>query len=226
MELLTTREFNGVSLDCYKADNERDGFWVTREQIGRLLEYSNPRDAIAKIHQRNQERLDKFSGVVKLSTPEGGSQNTTVYNFKGFLEICRFSNQPKADAVMDFAWSVMDGIRRTGFYATYNKSPEEIIFEQARVMLEHSRRLAAIEDKVNTLETKIETRPADYYTVAGYASLRGVKVDVSKANMLGRRAAKLSRLNDYEIGKTQDARYGSVNTYHQDILKTVFEEVR
>ena len=33
MELLTTKEFNGVALDCYKADNEGDGFWATRKQI-------------------------------------------------------------------------------------------------------------------------------------------------------------------------------------------------
>ena len=51
MDLLTTREFNGIALDCYKADNETDGFWATREQIGRLLEYENPRMAIAKIHE-------------------------------------------------------------------------------------------------------------------------------------------------------------------------------
>ena len=62
--------------------------------------------------------------MVKLSTPEGGTQDTTVYNFKGLLEICRYSNQPKADAVMDFLWNIADEIRRTGFYATPNKIDE------------------------------------------------------------------------------------------------------
>lgn len=118
MELLTTRKFNGVALDCYKAENEDDGFWATREQIGQLLEYDNPRISIANIHNRNKERLDKFSGVIKLITPQGTQQSTTIYNFKGFLEICRYSNQPKANAVMDFAWSVMDEIRHNGSYGT------------------------------------------------------------------------------------------------------------
>ena len=115
MELLTTREFNGVALDCYRADNENDGFWATREQIGQLLEYEYPREAIGKIHQRNKDRLDHFSSEVTLTT-EAGTRLTTVYNFKGFLEICRFSNQPKANAVIDFAWNIMDEIRRTGSY--------------------------------------------------------------------------------------------------------------
>ena len=118
MKLLMTKSFNGVQLNCYRADNAADDFWATREQIGRLLEYAEPRIAIAKIHQRNQDRIDKFSGVVKLVTPEGGTQDTTVYNFKGLLEICRYSNQPKANAVIDFLWDIADEIRRTGYYAT------------------------------------------------------------------------------------------------------------
>ena len=121
MEILTTRKFNGVALDCYKAENEDDGFWATREQIGRLLGYAEPMKAVAKIHERNQERLDKFSTIVNLTTVEGErtvTRNIIVYNFMGFLEICRYSNQPKANAVIDFAWAIMNEIRRNGSYGT------------------------------------------------------------------------------------------------------------
>ena len=124
MDLLMTRNFNGVQLDCYKADNEQDDFWATREQIGRLLGYADPMRAIAHIHERNQARLDKFSSVCKLSTVEGSrtvTREVIVYNFKGLLEICRFSNQAKANEVMDFLWNIADEIRRTGFYATPQK---------------------------------------------------------------------------------------------------------
>ena len=119
MELLTTKEFDGVTLDCYKAKNEDDGFWATREQIGQLLEYENPRVSIANIHNRNIERLDKFSRVIKMITHEENrdvTREVTVYNFKGVLEICRFSNQPKANTVIDFAWSIMDEIRKNGHF--------------------------------------------------------------------------------------------------------------
>ena len=115
MEILTTRSFNGVQLDCYKSDNAEDDFWATREQIGRLLGYSEPMKAIAKIHERHKENLDRYSSVDKLTT-EAGERETVIYNFKGFLEICRYSNQPKAEAVISFCWNVMDEIRRTGSY--------------------------------------------------------------------------------------------------------------
>lgn len=129
MNLLMTKEFNGVALDCYKADNEDDGFWATRKQIGRLLGYSEPMKAIAKIHERNTGRLNRFSTIVKLTTVEGSrtvTRDTIVYNFKGFLEICRFSNQPNANDVMDLAWNIMDEIRQKGIYMTPAKA-EEII---------------------------------------------------------------------------------------------------
>ena len=115
MELLTTREFNGAVLDCYKAEKDADGFWATREQIGRLLGYKNPSDSIAKIHNRHKKNLDRYSSMDILST-EAGERETVIYNFKGFLEICRYSNQPKAEAVISFCWEVMDEIRRTGSY--------------------------------------------------------------------------------------------------------------
>ena len=50
-----------------------------------------------------------------------------IYNFKGFLEICRFSNQPKANAVIDFAWNVMDEIRRTGTYTPHIEAAKTLL---------------------------------------------------------------------------------------------------
>ena len=103
-------------------------------------------------------------------------------------------------------------------------TPEEYLFEQARIMLEHSRRLSAVENKVDQIEARIETRPEHCYTVAGYASLRGINVDVNRANMLGRKAAKLSREYGYDVYQTQDIGFGTENIYHEDILKSVFAE--
>ena len=118
MELLTTKHFHGNALDCYVQPEQRytGEFWATREQIGTLLEYSEPRVSIANIHNRNKERLDKFSAVINLITPSG-TQATTVYSFKGLLEICRYSNQPKANDIMDWLFDVADEIRQTGSYS-------------------------------------------------------------------------------------------------------------
>jgi len=64
-------------------------------------------------------------------------------------------------------------------------------------------------------------RHADFFTVAGYASLHGVKWDLKQASGYGRKASKLSRDQGYTIGQINDPRFGQVNTYHVDILKVI-----
>jgi len=85
----------------------------------------------------------------------------------------------------------------------------------------------ALEQQANTLKqlaAKIETSPVEYYTIAGYASLRGIKVDIGKANLLGRKATKISAEYGVSVGRVRDPRFGQVNTYHLDILKETFAE--
>ena len=72
---------------------------MTREQVGKALEYEKPTDGIEVIHRRHKDRLDKYSTTVKLTGVDGKQREHIVYNAKGVYEICRFSRQPKADAL-------------------------------------------------------------------------------------------------------------------------------
>ena len=119
--LIKSTDFDGIAFDCYVEPTQQDkgDFWATRTQIGQLLEYENPRDAIKDIHDRHRGRIDKFSTQRKLRLHEENrvvTREVTVYSFKGLLEICRYSNQSKADAVIDWLWNVVDEIRKTGSY--------------------------------------------------------------------------------------------------------------
>jgi prophage antirepressor-like protein len=107
--LIRTEVFGKVHCDFYRDGN--GDIWLTRNQIGEALEYRNPNDAIKDIHLRHQERLDKFSRVVQIALPSGGKQKTYLYMFKGLYEICRWSQQPKADSFIDWAWDVIENIR-------------------------------------------------------------------------------------------------------------------
>lgn len=111
LTLATQKPFGSLTCDFYKDDSNE--FYITREQIGTALEYSNPRIAIQKIHDRNADRLNPLSTVTKLVTVEGGREVTRdviVYALRGAMEICRFSRQPKADKFMDFVWDVMESL--------------------------------------------------------------------------------------------------------------------
>ena len=77
--------------------------------------------------------------------------------------------------------------------------------------------------ELSDIRAKITATPEQYYTVAGYASLRGLSIDTSKANLLGRKATKISREHDIEVGKAHSSIYGEVNTYHVDVLCEAFK---
>ena len=129
LQLVVSKQFDGFTLDCYvEPDQQNTGdFWATSEQIGRLLGYANPDASIRVIHQRNQERLEKFSTSINLIRVEGGrkvSREVRVYNFKGLLEICRYSQQETANMVIDTLWDIADEIRRTGSYSVHQNEDE------------------------------------------------------------------------------------------------------
>lgn len=107
LSFVKSASFGEVPCDFYGGEND---VWMTREQIGAALEYSEPRVAISKIHTRKKERLDKFSTVTRLVTVDGKEREIMLYNRKGIMEICRHSGQPKADAFIDFCWEIMDDL--------------------------------------------------------------------------------------------------------------------
>ena len=99
LKLLKEDDFLGTRCDFYKDDN--NNIYMTREQIGKALQYSDPIRNISKLHERNKERLDKFSVVVKLTTTDEKQYDTTLYIERGIYEICRFSRQSVADDFYD-----------------------------------------------------------------------------------------------------------------------------
>ena len=99
----------------------------------------------------------------------------------------------------------------------------EIMREQEAKLLEVQNKQTVQDEKIKNIEAKVSTSNSDYYSISGYASLKGYKhLDIRKANLIGRLAAKLSKEYGVDIGKVKDERYGAVNIYHIDILNEAF----
>lgn len=113
LALVKSKNFGNVQCDFY-SDHDKE-IWMTREQIGRALEYSDPDDAIYRIHQRHKDRLDKFSTLDSLSSVEGTrtvTRDVLLYSARGVYEICRWSRQPKANAFYDFVYDILESLRK------------------------------------------------------------------------------------------------------------------
>ncbi len=80
--------------------------------------------------------------------------------------------------------------------------------------------------RVDVMESKVQAtlQPYQgYYSVMAYANIQRITIDNNTANALGKRCSRNSRLLGYPIGKCPDARFGQVGTYHQEVLKNVFD---
>lgn len=159
MVILFSKPFYQVICDFYQQDYE---IYLGRDQIGSALGYSDPQVAIGKIHDRNAERLDKFSTFTELVKVEGTrkiKRNIIAYNLRGVMEICRFSRQPKADEFMDFVWDVMETLFRgeAVLTPTNNNQLSNIIVEQSLEIGSLKDRLTSIEDAIKK-EFQITTR--------------------------------------------------------------------
>lgn len=126
MQLIKTDTYDMVRCDFYTDSGE---YYMTREQIGAALEYDNPQKAIDNLHGRHKERLDNFSVTLNLRATDGKYYDTIVYSRKGIMEICRWSQQPKADAFMDWVWDIMDGLMTGQIKAIKPKSPRALQLE-------------------------------------------------------------------------------------------------
>ena len=134
LKLIVTEKFEGLACNFYN-DAETNEICMTRTQIGEALGYVNPNKAIDKIHQRHNERLNRFSTTVNLGVVEGGRNVTremVVYSTKGVYEICRWSRQPKADAFMDFVWEVVEKFRTGQLQA---KTTDIAVLEKGMTMI-------------------------------------------------------------------------------------------
>lgn len=123
MILVETRTVNETSVNGYYQEEDA---WFTRNEIGEALGYEDCEAAIRMIHNRHKERLDRYSRQVSIVT-NAGLRDAIVYNWRGVYEICRWSKQPKADAVMDALYDMAESVRKKGYFTTI---PDEELLDQ------------------------------------------------------------------------------------------------
>lgn len=108
LKLITTEKFGDVDCNFYR--NMNDNVLLTRKQISNALQYVDE-TAISKIHKKHKNRIDSFSVVAKLASTDGKDYETTLYSERGVMEICRWSNKPKANEFMDWCFDIVEKYR-------------------------------------------------------------------------------------------------------------------
>lgn len=212
--------FNNEEFGEIRTIQINEDVWFVGKDVAEALGYTNTRDAIA----RHIDEEDKRDGVA-IHDSMGREQNPTLINESGVYALVFGSKLESAKKFKHWITSeVLPQIRKTGSYAVA-KSPTELIVLMAQEMDRQAKAVLEVKEDVKRLESKMITVPNEYYTIAGYANLKGKKIDVTKARQIGIYAGKLSRKYGYEIGHVSDARFGTINSYHLDILRDAFRGI-
>lgn len=105
-------------------------------------------------------------------------------------------------------------------------SPAEFLLQQAQIMVEMEKRVAENEKSIQRLEHNIRrTQTTQHLTVIAYANMKGVKPNHYNSSVVGRKATKICKARDLQIGKVVDSKYGLINTYPEEVLEEIFLEM-
>lgn len=212
--------FNNEEFGEIRTVQIKDDVWFVGKDVAQALGYAKPLNAIST-HVDDDDSLKRG-----LTDSLGREQETIFINESGVYALVFGSKLESAKKFKHWITSeVLPQIRKTGSYAMA-KSPTELMVLMAQELDKQAKAVEEVKADMKRLEAKITTSPNEYYTIAGYANLKGKKIDVTRANQIGRYASNLSRKWGYEIGHVSDARYGTVNSYHMDILRDAFRGIK
>jgi hypothetical protein len=85
---------------------------------------------------------------------------------------------------------------------------------------EQDARLAAVEEEMKKVTRSIGA--AGFYSVMAYAAAKKVRITLSEAGTLGRMASKKCKELGVQVCSIPDPRFGTVNTYPEEILEEVW----
>lgn len=98
------------------------------------------------------------------------------------------------------------------------------------ILLQHQvkceqKKLDDMRKESKILLNKLQNQADLYLTIDTYIALRGISVDTNRANLLGRKAVKVSEEYGVKICKAYSTIFGKVNSYHVDVLCEVFKAI-
>jgi len=109
LTLIKSAEFGGVQCNFYGKDNE---VYMTSEQLGECLGYSNGRKGIDNIIDRNEYlKSEEFSVTLKLRATDGKAYSTRVFTEDGVYEVTMLSKTEKAKEFRTWVRSILKALR-------------------------------------------------------------------------------------------------------------------
>ena len=208
LKLITTETFGDLSCNFYR--NMNDDILLTREQIGQALEYSDPMNAIYKIHKRHQDRLDNLS----ICLSDGLGHEIYYYNERGIMEICRWSNSKKANIFMDWVWDIIEKYRHNELQPNLEQLTETLS-SITQTLANITNNMVSMQQDINILKEQQTAKklPEKKYSRWKTNTFNKLNTLLSYVNTHSEETLKLSEIIHLVIQETEDTYNIEINDY-------------
>lgn len=118
LQLIKQEKFGEVQADIYSSPDE---MFMTANQLGECLGYSNPTIAINKLATRNEYlKSTEFSVVTKLVSTDGKAYETRLFNEQGIYEVAFLSKTDVARKFRSWVRGVLTALRKRDIQLSSN----------------------------------------------------------------------------------------------------------
>lgn len=203
---------------------QREGqpWWVAKD-VCDVLELSNPSEALRGLDDDERDTLSNPEGI----STDGRAQSINIVNEPGLYSLILRSRKPEAKRFKRWiTHEVIPSIRKTSGYSMPNSrgsvvQQAEFLLELARKEEEQDRQIA---DAKRIAQAALDVSESNYgmYSVLAFARLHNLPMPNAQASNHGKNLSNVCKERGLKTGRVRDARWGSVNTYPETLLREYF----
>ena len=180
------------------------------------------------VHTMN---LEVQTGVKADGTPAIRFDDVTFIDQGNLFKIIFTSRKPEAQNFMNWVYrEVLPSISNRGYYAMPQMTEMQMIhsisgelIEQKKTLDEYGVTIAQHTQQINDHTRMIEILEREgYYTISGYAKLKGIPITLNDARNLGSMATEICIQRNISVAPVQHDRLNYVHAYPFGILNEVF----
>jgi hypothetical protein len=188
---------------------------------------------LAKIEAHPGIMSPKFLGHIEIPGPNGGVRKSKCYHLpKREAELMVMSESLKVQTRVYDRLAALEGSRQDPLAALppEHRALVALMCENAEIKARQAQIEAKQNEQADAIK-RIEIKQSafedghSFFTAVAFCALREIKLSLRDMQRLGRRAGSISRKKGIPIDKVRDARYGVVNSYHEESLAQALSEI-
>lgn len=178
------------------------------------------------------ERLNPYGrNLIPVIDNMGRTQQATFVDQGNLFMTIGRSRKPEAQNFMNWVYrDVLPSIANKGYYNMPQMTEMQMIhsisgelIEQKKILDEYGNTINQHTQQINEHTRMIEILEREgYYTISGYAKLKGIPITLNDARNLGSRATEICIQRNISVAPVQHDRLNYVHAYPFGVLNEVF----